>query len=177
MGIEFKRLQSNDLVSFIDCSNSDLNDFFCEDWRDGCTQLISVTYAIFRDGLIVGYFCVSNDSIRKAEFEDKKTRNKFYRRVQWEKQQFSSLPAVKIGRLAIDRSIQRCGIGTEILDVIKFLFINNNKTGCRFIIVDALNNPKVQNFYIKNHFEYLRGDRDEEEDTRLMFFDLITFKP
>lgn len=86
------------------------------------------------------------------------------------------MPAVKIGRFATCRNMQCSGIGTEILDFVKFWFTTGNKTGCRFIIVDAYNKTRAISFYQKNGFDFLLQS-DKKEETRLMYFDLITFKP
>ncbi len=58
------------------------------------------------------------------------------------------------------------------MDFIKFYFIDKNKTGCRFIIVDAY--QEAIKFYQDNGFDFLTLD-DEEKDTRLMYFDLMSF--
>ncbi len=173
MVIEFKRLDAQEEIAEFDCGNDDLNDFFLRDWKEGCNQLISVTYSASKDGEIVGYFCVSNDAIRKKDITVRGNRRRLLSRLARNKQ-YNSLPAVKIGRFATVKGLQRNGIGTEILDIIKFLFIDRNKTGCRFIIVDALNDEKILKFYQKNDFSFLI--EDESEDTRLMFFDLLTFQ-
>ena len=87
------------------------------------------------------------------------------------------MPAVKIGRLATASLLQGDGIGTKILDIVKMWFTKGNKTGCRFIIVDANNNPRTLSFYKKNGFLFLDEHSTSKEDkTRLMFFDLQTFK-
>jgi len=52
-------------------------------------------------------------------------------------------------------------------------FIIDNKTGCRFITVDAYRNAIP--FYEKNGFLPLQV-KDEGEHTRLMFFDLADYK-
>ena len=57
------------------------------------------------------------------------------------------------------------------------------KTGCRFLVVDAYNNPRTLHFYEQNNFSFLHADEAEEcayyniptEEaiaTRLMYFDL-----
>jgi GNAT superfamily N-acetyltransferase len=69
---------------------------------------------------------------------------------------------------------QSQGIGTEIMDYIKGYFLDNNKTGCRFIIVDALNNPRTIKFYKNNGFDFLTTE-DINDESRLMFFDLIKY--
>lgn len=89
--------------------------------------------------------------------------------------QYSSTPAVKIGRLATASTWCRKGIGTQILDAIKYSFTHGNKTGCRFITIDAYNEDKPINFYTNNGFNFLSG-QDKDEDTRAMYFDLMRFK-
>ena len=66
---------------------------------------------------------------------------------------------------------------------IKSWFVVSNKTGCRFLIVDAYNDRNTLNYYESNLFstenqEYLSSFREEETQgeslkTRLMYFDLI----
>ena len=53
-------------------------------------------------------------------------------------------------------------------------FVCNNKTGCRFITVDAYNNPDTIDFYQRNEFDFLTPS-DEQEDTRQMYYDLKPF--
>ena len=57
--------------------------------------------------------------------------------------------------------------------LIKHAFTNGNRTGCRFITVDAY--AEATAFYQKNGFDFFTK-RDEHEDTRLMYFDLKPFK-
>lgn len=84
------------------------------------------------------------------------------------------MPAVKIGRLGVISSGQSSGCGSRILDYMKVWFTHANKTGCRFLIVDAYNTPRVISFYKKNGFNFLVSN-DEKEETRIMYFDLISF--
>lgn len=60
-----------------------------------------------------------------------------------------------------------------------------NKTGCRFIVVDALNEAPALSYYEKNSFGYLFSSEEQEAlstnksgelKTRLMYFDLVTIK-
>ena len=62
-------------------------------------------------------------------------------------------------------------VGTFLLNFIKSYFIIDNKTGCRFLTVDAYANAVP--FYFKNGFIPLNED-DADSDTRLLFFDLAT---
>ena len=79
------------------------------------------------------------------------------------------MPAIKIGRLAVNNGFQDQKIGNFIIDYLKGWFIDNNKTGCKFITVDAYR--KSLGFYEKCGFVYLTS-KDKNSDTRLMYFDL-----
>ena len=46
-------------------------------------------------------------------------------------------PAVKLRRLGVDVSAKGNKNGSGILDYIKWMFTRYNKTGCRFLTVDA----------------------------------------
>ena len=71
-----------------------------------------------------------------------------------------------------------------MLDFIKSWFIDEeNKTGCRFLIVDAYNKDIPLSFYQKNDFQFLFSSEQQEAEnlgydvskslhTRLMFYDL-----
>jgi GNAT superfamily N-acetyltransferase len=173
--VTFRRLDADEPRPEFDCGDADLNEFFFKDSSEGYRQLVSVTYAVEIDGELVGFFCVSNDAIRSDDTSKSRLR-KIRNRIPREKR-YSSMPAVKIGRLVTDLKFQGKGIGTQILDLIKMWFTIRNKTGCRFVIVDAVNNSATLKFYQKNGFEFLDEHSASNTDhTRLMFFDLITFK-
>ena len=101
---------------------------------------------------------------------------------------FRSYPAVLLGRLGVNKKYQgsKRFVGLQVINYIKTWFIEeDNKTGCRFLVVDAYNQEKVLKFYERNHFKYLyvneREERvalhipenEEELYTRLMFLDLM----
>lgn len=149
-----------------DCGNSDLNDFFHIDSKHHARQLLTVTYA-FQKGTTMAYFSVLNDSIRESQT----TKSKF-KKISKEippQKRYKSHPAVKIGRFAVATEHQSRGIGTALMDYIKGFFIKRNKTGCRFITVDAY--AEAVTFYEKNGF-YLLTSEDEGKDRRQMYFDL-----
>ena len=94
-------------------------------------------------------------------------------------------PAVLMGRLGVNVNYQHLHVGSELIDFIKAWFIEpENKTGCRYLVVDAYNCDTPIAFYKKNDFdfvfstetqekEYRNLDSDESLKTQLMFFDLI----
>ena len=101
----------------------------------------------------------------------------------------SQYPAVLIGQLAVFDAFSGMHIGDEVLSFIKGWFIEPlNKTGYRYVVVDAVNNDKVIDFYQRNGFkfildkiedeiEYMKLDMEPEyKRTRLMYFDLIVLK-
>ena len=135
----------------------------------------------------------SQFSIR-ADLLPNSRRNRLNRNIPNEKRR-PQYPAVLVGQLAVSDGYMGQRVGDETLDAIKSWFIEPlNKTGCRYIVVDALNNPKIFDFYQRNGFKFLfsteeeewtflHGRRTAEEQsamqpmhTRLMYFDLILLR-
>lgn len=77
-----------------------------------------------------------------------------------------------MGRLAVALNCQHQGWGSNILNALNQWFTNNNKTGCRYITVDALVD-KVD-FYKKYGFNILVTPQVDDE-TVLMYYDLKKF--
>lgn len=150
-----------------DCGDNDLNDFFQNDSKDHAKQLLTVTYAFESQSETIAYFSVLNDNIRESDTTRKEFK-KISKKIPHQKR-YKSHPAVKIGRFAVSRDYQGQGNGTMLMDYIKGLFINNNKTGCRFITVDAYN--AAIKFYQKNGFDFLTTE-DKDDNRRQMYFDL-----
>lgn len=151
------------------------------------------TYAFTLDSdptRIVCAFTVSNDALQIKGLSNR-SRRRVNQQIPHAKS-YSAYPAMKIGRLGIDKSFQGQGIGRQLMDFIKAWFCEDaNKTGCRFITVDAYNNEKALNYYLKNEFEFLFMEEQNELDhfnlsrsspiegpinTRIMYFDLIKLK-
>lgn len=76
-------------------------------------------------------------------------------------------------------------IGQQVINYLKSWFVEeDNKTGCRFMVVDAYNNDRTLNFYIRNGFKFLYSNEEQERIelqidqnekllTRHMFLDLL----
>lgn len=172
--MELKRLESyHDRPEFT-CGDDDLDDFYLNDSRRDAKELLCVTYALMEDAKAVGFFSLSNDSLRR----DVVGRSAFRRlsRPIPHGQRYRAIPAAKIGRLATCVDAQGRGYGTKVIDYLKVWFKDGNKTGCRLLIVDAYNNDKVLNFYERNDFVFL-SSKDQTDPTRLMYFDLTRFEP
>jgi hypothetical protein len=70
----------------------------------------------------------------------------------------------------VDEHAKGNQLGSGLLDYIKSMFVINNKTGCRFITVDAY--LAAIPFYEKNGFRMMNQE-DDDPHTRLMYFDLM----
>jgi len=158
-----------------DCGNSDLNDFFQNDCQIQKEELLSETYALFdeatgNDSFPVALIALCNDSVKKADvlrflqFTDPKKKYPFY-------------PAVKIARLGVRSEFKRQNLGSHMINMTKWLFLCDNRTGCRLLTVDAYNQPGVIGFYDSNDFQFLSDSRkDKRRRNRTMFYDLKRLK-
>lgn len=171
------------------CENQDLNDFFANDAVLYSKRLLGQTYMFClkeNPNVIVAAFTLSNDSIRMTNKLNEENKMMFLQSTELEEKHLRRFPAVLIGRLATHKTFAGLGIGTAVMDFIKSWFRTNNKTGCRFIIVDAYNNPATIHYYLKNQFKFLIRDEKLEAKymgigigrlplhTRLMYFDLLS---
>ena len=169
---KFVRLSEEHEIKQFDCGDSDLNDFLFNDAKKYQKVLLTVTYLIESDSETVAFFSLLNDKITyELELKgNKKIWNSFNRKLPNKKRSYSGYPAMKIARLGVTNNIISKGLGSQILDFLKKWFTNGNRTGCRFFTVDAYNNSKTLNFYLKNDFKFLTDD--ESDVTRLMYFNL-----
>lgn len=154
------------------CAEADLNGFLFDDAKYFQKELMAVTYLIEdKDaGMTVAYFSLLADKITFNP-DEKSVWNKLNRNIPNPKRR-RSYPAVKIGRLAVNERYAGAGVGTFVLDSIKYTFTNVRRLGCRFLTVDALDS--AIRFYEKNGFQFFT-ELDKDDETRLMFFDLKNF--
>lgn len=166
-----RKLQQDEKVKSFDCGDDELNDFLLNEAAPYRKYLLAVTYVFenVETKEIVGYFSLANDKISLTDFVNKTEFNRFRKQRFVNKKRIKSYPAVKICRLGVSESFHGKGIGTILLDFIKSYFIIENKTGCRFITVDAYSNAIP--FYHNNDFQYLRKEEDDII-TRLLYYDL-----
>lgn len=146
----------------------ELKRFLIEDALNDQNQNISKTFLIFNSDFLVGYITLSCDSLRvdgdlKGYF---KNRNISYK----------TLPALKIGRLAVDDRFQRMGFG-KILIELALIFtkrIYSKYCGCRFLILDAKRNKDPDkdsiHFYKKLNFKVLK---ERAKGTMPMYLDTV----
>lgn len=165
------KLGENESVPSFDCGDEDLNDFILHEAIAYRKALLAVSYAVINEDTkqVVAYFSLANDRVSLSDFESKTKFKKFRQKRFVQEKQLRSYPAAKLCRLGVDVSARGAGIGSYVLDFIKSYFIADNKTGCRFLTVDAYRDALP--FYYKNLFVPLNND-DQDSHTRLLFFDL-----
>ncbi|MBQ8888571.1 MAG: GNAT family N-acetyltransferase [Bacteroidaceae bacterium] len=168
-----RKLQLGETIKSFDCGDADLNDFIITEAPLYRKALLAVTYVMRHKETdqIIGYFSLANDRVSVTDFKDKTEFNRFRRCRFVNEKRLKSYPAVKLCRLGVKQSMHGKKIGRFLLNFIKSYFLDDNKTGCRFLTVDAY--PNAVPFYEKNDFLPLRND-DEPLDipTQLLFFDL-----
>jgi GNAT superfamily N-acetyltransferase len=184
---EFIPLSPNALLVNFDCGDTDINEFFNIDAIKYQEQMLGQTY-FFRHkdtSKVVCAFSLSPDSLNTATLPNNR-RRKVKENIPYEKP-MKSYPAYLIGRFGVASTFSGQSIGSQLLNFIKYFCLNNYGNSCRFLVVDAYNNPAVLNFYRKNDFltvfsteeqerEYKKLDISTTLRTRYMFFDMIHWK-
>lgn len=174
-GIKISPVEDFSLFAGFSClqpqdTDRDLDDFIRHDAARHYKDRIAVTY-LFEDsafpGFPLAFATLQNDSVVVGDEDDLPEVRASY--------PYSAYPAVKIGRLGVHIDYQRNRIGTFFLNAIKELMLQANRTGCRFITVDARrdkkNNVDVTHFYERNGFSLLPC-RSKTSRYIPMYFDL-----
>lgn len=173
-----------------DCGVDDLNDFFINDALTYEKDLMGKTYCWLdnsNDRKIIAMITLANAGIQTTHLPNNPKRH-LHKSIAYNKQG-RTYPAVLIGRLGVNVEYQgaKFRIGAQIMDFVKKWFIStDNKTGCRFILVDAVNNHHTLAYYERNGFkalfprendekEFYNIDETEELRTRMYYFDLLNY--
>lgn len=170
--LEFEpfRVETENVKSF-DCGNKDLNDFLSTDEVETYEkEMLGKTTLVIHNGQLVAYYTISNSVLRK---EYVKTYRSFSRAGEM---RIDGIPAITIGRLAVDEKWQRKGIGKIIIQRIAMYALDSSKmTGVRLLLVQAKSG--TVDFYKKLGFELVVETKSERKrfkakGTRTMFSDL-----
>ena len=156
-------------LSDFDCGDEQLNNFLFEDAKPSLQLRVANTFILEDEGRVAAYFCLLNDKVSKDEVIGsrwKKIRANFP-----QSKQFRSYPTIKIGRLAVSLDYRGLQVGSTMMDMlVRKLRRERNALAFRFITVDAY--LSAVPFYEKNGFLHLTK-QDEDEHTRLMYFDMM----
>lgn len=170
------------------CGDDDLDDFFANDTTAYDNDLMGKTYCwVLREDVtkIVGMVTVANAGIQTTHLQNH-PRRKLNDHIAYNKRG-RTYPAVLIGRLGVSTEFQgsQFQVGAQIMNFIKEWFKSaDNKTGCRFIVVDALNTDRTLSYYERNGFmplfpreenekEFYGIPENEELRSRILYFDLL----
>ncbi|MDE6418609.1 MAG: GNAT family N-acetyltransferase, partial [Duncaniella sp.] len=98
-----------------------MNEFLFDDAKHFQKELMTVTYLLeyMEQNKTAAYFSLLADKIIFNP-DEKSVWNKLNRNIPNEKRR-RSYPAVKIGRLSVNEEVVGCGLGTFIIDTIKYV--------------------------------------------------------
>lgn len=184
-GLSLIRLEETTIIKPFDCGKSeahkDFNDFLFNKAKNYLKEHLATTFIIESGELTYAYYSILNDSLRveQIDFTSKSAFLRFLKNiVPHPKRHLINFPAIKIGRLAVNKNIQISGLGKMIVNnVIDYAINQNEKCACKIITVDAYS--LSLGFYEKLGFEYFTSN-DSDHTERQMYLDLTpiirTFK-
>ena len=156
-----------------DCGDEQLNEFLLQEALPYKKELLATTFIIENNERTLGYYSLLNDSFRVEEtfFVSKNQYRKFLRElIPYPKRYLRAIPAIKIGRLAIDKTYKGKGLGSLIIhNIINDCLELNERQACRLITIDAY--KQSVSFYEKLGFISFT-EKDKDENIRQMFLDL-----
>ncbi len=150
--LHFARLKPEHLplLSGFSSSDADLDEFIHHDALKQQDIWLSTTFLAFDESASgskpVGYLTLLTDSIRIKE--NTRLGQLFAKKGI----QYHTLPALKLGRLAVRSDLQKKGYGRKMFRfALGMLFSFSRDAGCRFMTVDS--KPQSEPFYLKLGFE------------------------
>lgn len=155
-----------------DCGNQGVNEFFLGEFLKYEQLLLCKTYELTTEEIIaddlppVAFISYCNHSIKLSKVVKDLVRLP-------EAKGIKQCPATKVVWLGVSEDSQHYGVGTDLMNITKLLFLSHeNRTGCRLLTVDAMNDPEHDQrpirFYKRNGFvfetpnnnpDYNRGQR------------------
>jgi hypothetical protein len=124
-------------LGWFDCGDEEINDFFHNDALPHTQELMAESYCFEIENRPIALVSIQNDSIHFSD-EENKERINFGHVIHLPfSKRYKTIPAIKLGRLGVHKDYNRSGIGSNLLECCKFMFVNENRTGCRLIVVDS----------------------------------------
>ena len=150
--------EKHDLTNF-ECDSNDLTNFLKDDALKQQDMNLNLTQLVICDNEIVGFFSLLTDTLKLKTLENNNLKKEI--KLELDISENNEIPAIKIGRLAIDKKYSKKGLGSHILRNILLSILNLSKTkvGLRFVTVDAY--ATSLNFYVKkNNFSSRKSDTE-----------------
>jgi GNAT superfamily N-acetyltransferase len=139
------------LASF-NSTSAELNEFLINNAIADQGNMLSRTYLCFWRETLVGFITLLADTIGAQSIHESEGVCGYH---------YTKYPAIKIGRIAVDKNFERRGIGRFLLlaAVGKTLSISK-EIGCRYITVDSKHNSR--SFYTYYNFMEVNGYTNSE---------------
>jgi predicted N-acetyltransferase YhbS len=167
--MEIRVLRPSDDRSVFQSGDEALDRFFRKyAGQNQFRHYLGVTYVAVEDGRVLGFATVSPGQL-DIEGLPAATRTKMPR---------YPLPILRLARLAVDRSAQSHGLGTQLLRLVCQLAASMaDDYGCAGVVVDA--KPDAVSFYAKYGFvshQTLEGQSEARPQPTMMFLATRTIK-
>lgn len=156
----FETLNENHNLKNFFCEDDDLNEFLKDDALKQQKEKLNLTKLIICDDEIIGYVTLLADGIKLKDIKSEETRLTIQEKLETGNNKL--VPAIKIGRFAIDNRYTNNGLGSHLLRniLVNVRFISENYVGVRFVVVNAY--AKAYEFYVeRNNFTCLKNDENK----------------
>lgn len=161
--LHFEILTEEHDLSKFECTSEDLTDFLRNDALKQQNMNLNITQLAVCDGEIVGFVSILTDVIKLNVLDNQEVIDEIKEELNLIGNN-NEVPAIKIGRFAIDKKYAGKSLGKFIFRnvLLSILCLSKNKVGLRFITVEAY--ASAFNFYVeKNNFSYRRSDAKNVE--------------
>jgi predicted N-acetyltransferase YhbS len=150
MDIELQRLSDAPLPPF-DCGAEVQNEFIATSARASQRAGISSTHVAFRGEQMLGFITLAMSTVRFEEHERPPEAP------------VSSLPAVLVAHLAVDKSVAKQGVGEWLLGIARGVAQSmRHHVGCRFLVVDCA--PELVDYYKNKGFRESKGEKRRRKE-------------
>lgn len=133
------------------CGQGLLDNYLKRQAGQDMRRYLSVCYVLnsSADNIVKGYYTLSSHAISKNDFPDQLSKKL--------PPNYQNIPAILLGRLAIDNSLKGKGFGEILLlDALKQCLSISETVGALAVIVDPID-ENAQKFYKKHGFILLPG--------------------
>jgi GNAT superfamily N-acetyltransferase len=163
MDIHFRRLEALDNTDSFDCGQPHLNEFIRKYARQDQRRMLGVTYVAVccnDPNRVIGYYTLANTSVPRHGLPHEILKGM---------PKYQSLPAILLGRLAIDRHHQKKRLGELLLSrCFENCLLLAQVSGARYLIADV--KESAVTWYERYNFRKIAGNPNP--DSTKMFVDL-----
>ena len=154
---QFHSLTVEHVLTDFECSSKDLTEFLRNDALTQQELYLNSTNLIMCKDKIIGFVSLLTDTFKIGNIRDEKLKKIIKKELNLIGNK-NIVPAVKIGRFAIDKKYAGKGLGNHIFKNVLMNIINIKETvGFRYITIDAY--ASAFGFYVDKHgFEYHKED-------------------